>query len=384
MRTAIISDLHLGSRSREDVLRDPSVRRTLLEGIEGADRVVLLGDTIEMRGLPLADALDAARPFFEELGEAMAGGAVLMLAGNHDHRLAEPLLDQRSLAEPPALALEARYAPGTGAASRLARWLGSAELEMSYPGAWLRDDVYAMHGHYMDCHLTIPRAECIGGAAVARATRPLPDPATPDDYERLLRPFYGLVFGLAQSGASRASGGSARLSERAWKWIADGGDDDSRRRRIASAAVSRAAVPAAVWALNRALGTGFDPDLSAGAISAASVAGASEAARRLKIDAAHVIVGHSHRAGPREGEGPWPLPGGGRLHNTGNWVFASVLHRPGSKPGPYWPGTVTWLEDDDAPRRVSLLTDRSSGELAAIGGRGGRLRLSSLATRQVG
>ena len=53
MRSAIVSDLHLGSNSREDVLRDPSIRRILLEEIGDADRVVLLGDTIEMRDLPL-------------------------------------------------------------------------------------------------------------------------------------------------------------------------------------------------------------------------------------------------------------------------------------------------------------------------------------------
>ena len=65
-----------------------------MEEIAGADRLVLLGDTVEMRGLPLGLALEAARPFFEDLGETMAGRRVLMLAGNHDHRLADPLLDQ--------------------------------------------------------------------------------------------------------------------------------------------------------------------------------------------------------------------------------------------------------------------------------------------------
>ena len=51
MRTAIISDLHLGAASGEDVLRDPAVRRLLLEEIAGADRVVLLGDVVELRDL---------------------------------------------------------------------------------------------------------------------------------------------------------------------------------------------------------------------------------------------------------------------------------------------------------------------------------------------
>ncbi len=77
--------------------------------------------------------------------------------------------------------------------------------------------------------------------------------------------------------------------------------------------------------------------------------------RRLQIDAAHTITGHTHRAGPEEGEAEWPLPGGGRLHNTGSWVFADAFHHPGAPPGPYWPGTVTWLEDEGPPRRVRLL-----------------------------
>jgi hypothetical protein len=384
MRTALISDLHLGSTSREDVLRDPSIRHALLEEIEGADRVVLLGDTVEMRNQPLGAALEAARPFFEELGEVIAPGQVLMLAGNHDHRLADPLLDRHPAGGGPPLGLEARYGPESGPTALIAGWLGRAQLELSYPGAWLRDDVFAMHGHYMDCHLTLPRGECIGSAVVARATRPLPDPASPEDYERLLRPLYGLAFGLAQSGDPDASDGLPGPEERAWKWLF-GDSGHSRRRRIAAAVISRGAVPAATWTLNRVLRTEFEPDLSAAAITSAGIAGMSEAARRLRIEADHVIVGHSHRAGPGEGEAAWPLAGGGQLHNTGNWIFASAFHRPDSTPGPYWPGTVTWLEGDEPPRRVSLLAQRSAEELARIAGHSfGHFRLAALASSEVG
>ena len=98
MRTAIVSDLHLGSAFGEDLLRDPRSARPLLEEIAGADRLVLLGDVLELRELPLPGSLDAARPFFEELGEAMARREVLIVPGNHDHRLAEPLLERLALA----------------------------------------------------------------------------------------------------------------------------------------------------------------------------------------------------------------------------------------------------------------------------------------------
>ena len=52
-------------------------------------------------------------------------------------------------------------------------------------------------------------------------------------------------------------------------------------------------------------------------------------AARLQVDGVHVITGHTHRAGPNEDEAAWPLPGGGQLHNTGSWVFASAFHTPG-------------------------------------------------------
>ena len=78
-----------------------------------------------------------------------------------------------------------------------------------------------------------------------------------------------------------------------------------------------------------------------------------------------MITGHTHRAGPEAGEAEWLLPGGGRLHNTGSWIFASAFHHPGTPPSPYWPGTVTWLEDEGPPRRVRLLNERSREAMKA-------------------
>jgi hypothetical protein len=76
-----------------------------------------------------------------------------------------------------------------------------------------------------------------------------------------------------------------------------------------------------------------------------------------------VITGHTHRAGPEEGDAQWPLADGGTLHNTGSWVYADVFHHPGRPPGPYWPGTVTWLEDEGPPQRERLLIERPRDEL---------------------
>jgi UDP-2,3-diacylglucosamine pyrophosphatase LpxH len=353
MRTAIVSDLHLGAASGEDVARDATVRWAMLEEVATADRVVLLGDVVELRDLPLGAALERARPFFEELGEALGERDVVLVPGNHDHRLAEPLLDSLSLAGGSSLGLQQRHGPSPGPTEQIDRWLGGARLEIAYPGVWLRDDVYASHGHYMDCHLSIPRAECVAAAAMLRGAG-LPDPAQPRDYEQILRPLYGFSFGVAQSGSTRLVGGAARPSEAAWKLIAGDGKPAGRGRRAASAAV-RAGIPAAVWSVNRLLRSSFKPDLSSAAISAAGVSAAAETARRLRVEAEHVITGHTHRAGPADDEQPWRIPGGGLLHNTGSWVFADAFHHPGSPPGPYWPGVVTWVEDSGPPQRVRLL-----------------------------
>src|SRR5260221_11066037 len=97
MRTAIVSDLHLGNAFGEDLLRDAEIRRALLEELDGAERLVLLGDVLALRELPLARALESARPFFEELGELMAGRPGALVPGNHDPRHARRRRRKRPL-----------------------------------------------------------------------------------------------------------------------------------------------------------------------------------------------------------------------------------------------------------------------------------------------
>jgi UDP-2,3-diacylglucosamine pyrophosphatase LpxH len=367
MRTAILSDLHLGVTSGEDVLRQAEIRRLLFEEIAGADRVVLLGDVVELRDLALGAALDSARPFFEELGEALGEREVTIVPGNHDHRLAEPLLDRLSLAGATELGLEQHDDPGpSGAGAAIAAWLGPARLRIAYPGVLLREDVYATHGHYMDAHLTLPRAECLAVAALIRAGGPLPDPASPTHYERVLRPIYGFSFGVAQARARARVTRSRQPSVVAWRALSGNGDGGGSRRDRLKAGAIRAAFPTGVRALNRLLRSEFGSDISADAIFRAGVVAANEMAARLQVDGAHVITGHTHRGGPGDDEAAWPLRGGGSLHNTGSWVFASAFHSPGVPPNAYWPGTVTWLEDEAPPRRVQLLLDRSHADMTEL------------------
>jgi hypothetical protein len=359
VRTAIISDLHLGVASDEDVLRDAAIRQVLFEEIAEADRLVLLGDVVELRNLPLGPSLERSRPFFAELGEALGEVEVTFVPGNHDARLAEPLLDALSIAGEPALGLEHHYSPSPGPLAMIDEWLGPARLQPAYPGIWIRDDVYATHGHYVDLHLTLPRAECVAAALMMRLLKPPPQHATPGDYERVLRPLYGFAYGLAQvlPEKRRRTG----PFEHWWEVLAGESKRVSWRARV-----GKASFPAAIHSLNKLLRASFNPDVSPAAIFHSGVAGGIEMATRLGIDDVHVITGHTHRGGPLPSEPEWALPRGGHLHNTGSWVFATAFHHPGRPPSPYWPGTVTWVEDDSPPRRVQLLLDRPHAELLEL------------------
>ncbi|HEY2717491.1 MAG TPA: metallophosphoesterase [Solirubrobacterales bacterium] len=356
MRTAIVSDLHLGLAAGGDVLRDPEFRALLLERLADAERVVLLGDVVELRDLPVGPALAASRPFFEELGAALGEVEVTLVPGNHDHRFAEALLDQRSIAGAGPLGLEQTADPSPGPLTMIDEWLGRARLRIAYPGLWLREDVYATHGHYCDAHLRLPRAECVAVATVSRFAGPVPDPATPADYERRVRPIYGLGYGIAQARSAPVARSQGNASEAAWEVLSGQANGGGPARRARRAAIRRG-FPLAIRGLNRLLRAEFEPDIDPAAIFSGGIEAVAEMARRLGVDGGHVIYGHTHRGGPLPGEAEWELPGGGRLHNTGSWVFASIFHHPGEPPSPYWPGTLTWLEDEGPPRRETLLRD---------------------------
>src|SRR5262249_22385972 len=179
------------TRSQADVLRRPAIRSILFEGLKDADEIVLLGDVVELREQPLSDVLEVALPFFEELGEALPGKRITYLGGNHDHRVVSEWLEQLRLDEQ-TLGLEQRTTPDASRPLRLiAERMPSVTLELAYPGVWLRPGTYALHGHYIDAHMSIPRVEAVLIAATARATGGFaPGPRTPDDYEAKMSPLY--------------------------------------------------------------------------------------------------------------------------------------------------------------------------------------------------
>src|SRR6202011_2799472 len=128
---------------------------------------------------------------------------LVIVPGNHDHHLLGGWLERRALAAPPApLGLDAAvdWPPGEPLAL-VAGWLEPAEVRVSYPGVWLREDVYATHGHYSDRHTTVPMFERLGAGLMARIVRePLGGPGSAEDYEATLAPVYAWIHAIAQGG----------------------------------------------------------------------------------------------------------------------------------------------------------------------------------------
>ncbi|MDQ6817792.1 MAG: metallophosphoesterase family protein, partial [Actinomycetota bacterium] len=151
MRTLVISDLHLGARTGRDLVRRKDARSVLARTVGGYDRLVLLGDVLELRQGPVHEALADAEPALRELGSALgARGEVVIVAGNHDHHLVAQWFERRYRVEDEApLGLESAvdWEPSDALAA-VASMLEPAAVRSVYPGVWLRDDVYATHGHY--------------------------------------------------------------------------------------------------------------------------------------------------------------------------------------------------------------------------------------------
>jgi predicted phosphodiesterase len=367
MRTLIVSDLHLGSAAGVDLLRRPELRAQLLEALDDVDRLVLLGDLLELRHGPRREALAAARPFFEELGQAFAGREIVAVAGNHDHALIETWLEHRSeLPAPPPLGVEQRI-EASGASSMmalLAEWSAPARLTVAYPGLWVRPDVYATHGHYLDCHLTIPTLERLGIGAMGRLMRrPTRAFIGPDDYEAVTVPVFAWIDAVARQ-APTGDALNGGMTVRAWRALGNNGSRTHGRRTLRNRALA-GAFPLGVAALNRAGLGPFNADLSSNELRRAGLRAMGEVAARLGVGDAHVVFGHTHRAGPLPGDdhAEWRGPSGARLINTGCWTYDAYFLTPTPGESPYWPGSCVLVEDDGPPVLRRLLEARTHAEL---------------------
>jgi calcineurin-like phosphoesterase family protein len=366
MRTAVVSDLHLGGLAGADVARQGEARTALVDSVAGADRVVLLGDVVELRERPLAESLEVVRPLFEELGRALAGRRVVLVPGNHDHALAEPWLTRLRL-DDRGLPTESEWPVGAddAAAGRIAGWMPDVELTLAYPGIRLRDDVYATHGHYLDLHLTIPRLESIAASAMARMTGRDKSSQSAAEYEAILAPLYAFYAGLAQGASPAMLSRGGTLSRDVWRRVSGNGrrPESDSAGRAATASVSRfllgrVTIPGAVAALN-GLGLGpFRATLTGEELRRAGLLAMARVAEVLAPRAEHVIFGHTHRPGPLPGdeEAEWTTLSGTRLWNTGSWLYEAPFITSGRE-SPYWPGTVLTLEDEGPPRIENVLRE---------------------------
>ena len=361
MLTAIVSDLHLGTRTGADVARLPEARGRLLDAIAPADRVVALGDLLELRERRAAEVLEIREPVLRELGEATAGKQLVLVPGNHDHALVGPALDGARLAGDSSLGREATFSPRESPLGRrLEELMPRTELVLAYPGMWLRDDVYATHGHYLDVHLTVPRIESVIASAVSRLAGGPRDgsPLAPEAYEAALAPIYAFAYTVAQNSEARAVTRGGKLTRNVWRLSSS---DD--HRGLAGLAVGGVAVPLAVGALNL-MGLGpFRSDLSGAELRRAGLRAMGEVVRSLGIEAEHVLFGHTHRPGPLPGEGDeWRASSGGpRLTNSGSWLYEPVFVKSSGPSSPYWPGTVVLLRDEGPPEVVNVLRDVDLG-----------------------
>jgi UDP-2,3-diacylglucosamine pyrophosphatase LpxH len=335
MRTLVVSDFHLGARLRRDVLRRGPALEALLAALEGVDRLVLLGDVVELlEGRP-AHAMGVAEPVLRAIGERLDRDAeVILVPGNHDGELVAPWLRANGVA--PTVDAEVP-SDATPVLARVTAWLGPGPVRVRYPGVWLSDRIWATHGHYLDRHL-LP--EVAFGVARGLLGRLPHDGARPVDYERAGGPSLTRV--------------EALLTRRLPRPLAELADDLAELLRAAT-------MPRVPRVSRGRLARRLSP-LTATVLGAqmrrASIPALARVVHRLEVDAECVIFGHVHRCGPLPGDEAqaWLGPGGQpRIVNTGSWVYEPLLVHHASPPHPYWPGGAVVLEDGRGPQPIGLL-----------------------------
>jgi hypothetical protein len=228
---------------------------------------------------------------------------------------------------------------------------------------WLRPDVWATHGHYLDVHMTVPSIERLGAGAMRRIVGAAGSgPACAEDYEAILTPIYAWLHAVAQGAVPGRGHGLQGGSVRGWRTLTG-----PRGRRGLRGRAIAASWPLLIAALNRA---GLGPlraEVSGPALRRSGLRGMDEVCARLGVAAPYVIFGHTHRAGPLPGDdaAEWVTPHGSRLINSGCWVHESAFMGPDPARSPYRTGFGVVVEDTDppAPPRLVNLLDRDRPDL---------------------
>jgi hypothetical protein len=330
--TLVVSDFHLGSRLRHDVLTHPEPRRRLLEAVERAERLVLLGDVVELLEKRAVRAMEEAEPVLRQIGQTLGPGReVILVPGNHDRALVTSWVKRvgRGLAVDSRVPVDA-----TPQLAVVTSWLAPASVSVHYPGVWLAPGVWATHGHYLDRHLLPESAFGVTRGLLGRVPQP---GARPIDYERAGGPSLTRLEALVIKALPRPL---AALAEDLAELI---------RASTMPLAPHRLLHRRMARLTARVLGT---------QMRRASLPALSHVVGRLGVDAEWVLFGHVHRLGPLAGdvERRWCGPRGRpRLINTGSWVYEPLLVHNAFAPHPYWPGGAVILEDEQPPRVVGLL-----------------------------
>lgn len=332
MRTLVISDLHLGSRLQHEVLTHPEPLSRLLEALDGVDRLVLLGDVVELLERRAREAMEIAEPVIRAIGRRLGPEReVIIVPGNHDGPLVRGWVRPRAAELAPATSVPLDATP---ALDRLSSWLAPAPVSAHYPGVWLSNRTWATHGHYLDRHLLPVSAYGIARGLLGRPPRRRTHPI---DYEiargpsltsleailtrALPRPLAALVDDLAEVVRAVTMPGAPRrlLHPRMAPLTA----------LLLGIQMRRASIPAIV-----------------------------RVARGLGVDADWIVFGHVHRLGPLAGDRARQWQGSDgrpRIANTGSWLYEPLLVEHVTPPHPYWPGGAVLIEDEDDPITIGLL-----------------------------
>jgi hypothetical protein len=296
------------------------------------ERLVLLGDVVELLEKPVERAMDVAEPILRLLGRSLGvDGEVIFVPGNHDRTLVSGWIQRvgTGLAPDSRVPLDA-----TPELARVVSCLAPARVRVHYPGVWLAPEVWATHGHYLDRHLLPEAAFGVTRGLLGRVPRP---GAAPIDYER--------------AGGPSLTRLEARLIKALPRPLAALAEDIAELIRASTMPLAphRLLRPGMARLTARVLGA---------QMRLASLPAISHVVGRLGVDAEWVLFGHVHRLGPLSGDldtrwrGPRGRP---RLLNTGSWVYEPLLVHNTTAPHPYWPGGAVTLENDRAPRAVGLL-----------------------------
>jgi UDP-2,3-diacylglucosamine pyrophosphatase LpxH len=318
VRTLVISDLHIGQPGGVSVLTLQQPLELLLETIRLCDRLVLLGDVIELQESHGSDSFPVAEPILRAIGGALRPEAeVVLVPGNHDHGL----IGAWSRGQGKGLEREAIVPhDASPLLEQVIGWLGADRVQVRYPGVWLTEEIWATHGHYLNHYL---RPVSTFGVLHPRHRQTAPDPRLPADYEY-----------TAGSPVPHMRDG---LPPQRWH------DHHLIPTRLA---------PLIARLLSRQVRNHSLPALA-------------HSVQALGVAAPWVIFGHVHRLGPMPGDAvaPWTgLTGGQRLLNTGSWRFEPVIGHRVHPPHPYWPGGSVVIDDDGVPRAVGLLDGLSEAD----------------------